>query len=101
MFKVGSLIKMKYISYYIVGRGNILLSSSQPVNDENTKEISIVSTFSMLPRCTLVVFYIDDSGKIFSDLTEVVFSQESMASKVGSMKMLHPKNYTTCTRSYV
>jgi hypothetical protein len=71
------------LAYYIVGRGNILLSQNVKLDGiKNVNIFEIDSTFSMLPYCLLVVFYIAADGSIISDQTELKFSQDFMPTKV-------------------
>jgi hypothetical protein len=59
---------------------------SQNVKLDGIKNLNIFeidSNFSMLPYCSLVVFYIAADGSIISDQTELKFSQDVMPTKVG------------------
>jgi hypothetical protein len=71
------------LAYYIVGRGNILLSQNVKLDEiKNVNIFEIDITFSMLPYCSLVVFYIAADGTINSDQTELKLSQDVMPTKV-------------------
>jgi CD109 antigen len=83
-FQIGSMKKITSLSYYVVGRGNVLLSKTVAIEKKNVLVLEFESIFAMLPQCTLVVYYIADDGTIVSDQTEVVFSQELMLSSVSS-----------------
>jgi hypothetical protein len=58
---------------------------SQNVKLDEIKNVNIFEidiTFSMLPYCSLVVFYIAADGTINSDQTELKLSQDVMPTKV-------------------
>jgi hypothetical protein len=82
-FGVGSIAKLSSLSYYIVGRGAVLLSKTVKINGKNIETLEFEPTFSMLPHCSLVVFYVEKSGEIVSDYTDITFSQDDMLNQVG------------------
>jgi CD109 antigen len=81
-FRVGSLAPLSSLSYYIVGRGNLLVSKTVPVADKQFETFAFDATFAMTPVCSLVVFHVDKEGDIISDYTEITFSQDSLQNSV-------------------
>jgi CD109 antigen len=85
-FQIGSMKKLTTLSFYVVGRGNILLSKTVSVDKKNVLVLEFETTFEMLPQATLVVFYVTEDGTIVSDHTEVMFSQEVMPNMVSTQR---------------
>jgi CD109 antigen len=82
-FQIGSKKKLKNMSYYVVGRGNILESKTVDVQDKKIGVFEFDSTFSMAPSCSLVVFYVAEDGTITSDQTQIDFAPDALPNPVG------------------
>jgi Alpha-2-macroglobulin bait region domain len=76
------------LSYYIVGRGNVLVSQVVDMTGKNMGVFEFDSTLTMAPSSSLVVYYVTESGEIFSDETEFSFEPEILANPVS--RRLYP-----------
>jgi CD109 antigen len=85
-FRVGSLAPLRSLSYYIVGRANLLISKSVAVADKQYETFEFEAKFAMTPICSLVVFYVDANGEIVSDYTEVTFPQNTLPKSVSILE---------------
>jgi Alpha-2-macroglobulin bait region domain len=83
-FQVGCQDKVTKLSYYIVGRGNVLVSQVVDLAGTNIGVFEFEPTLAMAPSSSLVVYYVTESGEIISDETELSFEPETLANPVGS-----------------
>lgn len=67
---------MKYLTYQIIGRGNILISNTIKVLDQVNHTLSFDASFPMVPKATLIVYLITENGAIISDKSEIKFAAE-------------------------
>lgn len=67
---------MKSITYAIIARGAIVLSSMIPVSNYKKFSFKFPSSFEMVPQATLLVFYIADGGEIISDSVQLDFGDD-------------------------
>jgi Alpha-2-macroglobulin bait region domain len=81
-FQVGCQEKVAKLFYYIVGRGNILVSQAVNMTSKKIGVYEFNSTLSMVPSSSLVVYYTTESGEIFSDETEFTLEPENLANQV-------------------
>jgi CD109 antigen len=70
--------RLTYLSYQILGRGNILLSRTTRIANKRTANIQFWLTFPMIPESTMIVYYILSSGEIVSDVVQLNFAQSLM-----------------------
>jgi CD109 antigen len=82
MFQIGSKKPLKYLSYYVVGRGNVLISQTVNLDGKIIEVLEFDASLLMVPLCSLVVFYIDEDGTIVSDQTEIELTPDEMLNKV-------------------
>jgi CD109 antigen len=75
-FQVGSRTPLSTLFYYVVGRGNILLSTSVDCKGQNFTILEFDVSFAMAPNCSLVVFYIAPNGTIVSDYTSIAIAPD-------------------------
>jgi Alpha-2-macroglobulin bait region domain len=75
------------LSYYIIGRGNVLVSEVVDMTDKYTGVFEFDSTLNMAPSSSLVVYYITESGEIFSDETEFIFEPEILTNPVSIINL--------------
>jgi CD109 antigen len=81
-FQVGCQDKVSKLSYYIVGRGNVLVSQVVDMAGKNMGVFEFDSTLTMAPSSSLVVYYVTESGDIFSDETDFTFEPEILTNPV-------------------
>jgi Alpha-2-macroglobulin bait region domain len=81
-FQVGCQDKLTKLSYYIVGRGQVLVSQVVDMAAKNMGVFEFDSILTMAPSSSLVVYFVADSGEIFSDETEFTFEPDVLANPV-------------------
>jgi CD109 antigen len=81
-FQIGCQDKLASLSYYIVGRGNVLVSQVVDMAGKNMGVFEFEPTLAMAPSSRLVAYYVTESGEIFSDETEFTFEPEILANQV-------------------
>jgi CD109 antigen len=67
---------LDYITYEVIGRGDVLVSNTIPLNKEKSVSFKFMGTFAMVPKATLLVYYIRPDGEMVSDRVEVSFGDE-------------------------
>lgn len=68
--------KMKHITFQIIGRGDLLMSNTIDVADSVKHTFKFLASFSMVPKATLIVYFITEKGEIVSDKSELKFASE-------------------------
>uniref|UniRef100_A0A182PLQ3 CD109 antigen n=1 Tax=Anopheles epiroticus TaxID=199890 RepID=A0A182PLQ3_9DIPT len=76
LVEVTSTSPMKYFTYQLLGRGDVLLSNTIAVPESRTHSFKFPATFSMVPRAKLVVYYIAPNGDMVSDSKVITFDSE-------------------------
>ncbi|XP_012136997.1 thioester-containing protein 1 allele R1 isoform X2 [Megachile rotundata] len=69
--EVNSTSPLKYISYEIFGRGDILDAGSIYVQNKYTTVFTFVATYVMAPTAHVIVYYIGNDGEIIADALDV------------------------------
>ncbi|XP_023288117.1 CD109 antigen isoform X2 [Orussus abietinus] len=69
--EVNSTAPLKYLSYEIFGRGNILYAASIQVPNRNVASFKFLATYVMAPRAHVVVYYVKDDGEVVADALDV------------------------------
>ncbi|KAK9872958.1 hypothetical protein WA026_020307 [Henosepilachna vigintioctopunctata] len=62
---------MKFISYVVLGRGDVLLSKTIPVNNKKDHQFRFRALHSMVPLAHLIVSYIRDNGEMIGDTLDI------------------------------
>lgn len=73
--EVQSNDNMRFLTYEILGRGDIIVSNTIEVPNQNYHIFQFFASFSMFPKAQLVVHYIKDN-EIVSDRLEIEFGNE-------------------------
>lgn len=68
--EVQSTESLRYLSYQVIGRGDIILSNSVEIPSRKSHIIKFLASFAMVPKAQFVVHYIKDS-EIVSDRLEI------------------------------
>ncbi|XP_035917630.1 CD109 antigen-like isoform X4 [Anopheles stephensi] len=74
--EVSATAPMKFFTYQLLGRGDVLLSNTVAVPESKTHKFKFPATFAMVPRAKLVVFYIAPNGDMVSDSKVITFDSE-------------------------
>ncbi|CAG9797907.1 unnamed protein product [Chironomus riparius] len=67
---------MSQITYQVLGRGDVIVSKSLPVFGSNKYNFRFLGSFAMVPKATLVVYYIREDGEIISDHVKIELGDE-------------------------
>jgi hypothetical protein len=68
--------ELSKISYDIIGQGTLILSNSINVMNGKSSSFNFFGTFNMLPKATLLVYYVRPSGDLISDRVVIEFSRD-------------------------
>jgi CD109 antigen len=69
--EVNSTAPLKYISYEILGRGDILDAGSIYVQDKYTTSFKFLATYVMAPTAHVIVYYVRTDGEVIADSLDV------------------------------
>ncbi|KAG5334656.1 CD109 protein, partial [Acromyrmex heyeri] len=72
--EVNSTAPLKYISYEILGRGDILDAGSIYVQDKYTTSFKFLATYVMAPIAHVIVYYVRTDGEVLADSLDVELS---------------------------
>lgn len=73
---VSATVPMKYFSYQVLGRGDVIVGGTIPVPDRTLHTFRFPASFAMVPRAKLVVFFVQDDGELVSDSVEIEFGSD-------------------------
>ncbi|XP_032689989.1 CD109 antigen-like isoform X2 [Odontomachus brunneus] len=65
--EVNSTAPLKYISYEVFSRGDILHADSVYVQDKHTTSFEFLATYVMAPTAFVIVYYVRTDGEIIAD----------------------------------
>ncbi|XP_014472781.1 PREDICTED: CD109 antigen-like isoform X2 [Dinoponera quadriceps] len=69
--EVNSTTPLKYISYEVLGRGDILHAGSKYVQDKYTTSFDFLATYVMAPTAHVIVYYVRTDGEVIADSLDV------------------------------
>ncbi|XP_072743357.1 thioester-containing protein 1 allele R1 isoform X2 [Anoplolepis gracilipes] len=69
--EVNSTAPLKYVSYEILGRGDILDAGSIYVQDKYTTSFKFLATYVMAPTAHIIVYYVRTDGEVIADSLDV------------------------------
>ncbi|XP_014601165.1 PREDICTED: CD109 antigen-like isoform X2 [Polistes canadensis] len=69
--EVNSTTPLKYLSYEVLGRGDILDAGSVYVQDKHSIKFKFLATYVMAPTAHVIVYYIRDDGEVIADALDV------------------------------
>ncbi|GAB1860997.1 CD109 antigen [Camponotus japonicus] len=69
--EVNSTAPLKYISYEVLGRGDILDAGSIYVQDKYTTSFKFLATYVMAPTAHVIVYYVRTDGEVIADSLDV------------------------------
>jgi CD109 antigen len=67
---------MNFITYQVVGRGDVIISKTLPANGVNKFNFRFLASFAMVPKANLIVHYIRADGEIISDHVNIELGDE-------------------------
>jgi CD109 antigen len=59
--------EMDLITYQILGRGDIIVTRTLSANGQKNFNFRFLASFAMVPKASLIVYYIRADGEIISD----------------------------------
>lgn len=68
--EVQSTESMRYLSYQILGRGDIIFTNTVEIPNRKRHIITFLATFAMVPKAQFIVHYIKDN-EVISDKLEI------------------------------
>lgn len=68
--------EMNVLTYQVLGRGDIIVTRTLPVNGLKKYNFRFLASFSMVPKANLVVYYIRPDGEIISDHVKIELGDE-------------------------
>lgn len=73
--EVLSTENLRYLSYQVLGRGDIILSNSVEIPNRKSHIINFLASFSMVPKAQFIVHYIRNN-EIISDQLEIDLGED-------------------------
>jgi CD109 antigen len=67
---------LNQITYHVIGKGDIIVSETITIPGERSFQFEFMPTMAMVPKASVVVFYITDDGEIISDSLKIEFGNE-------------------------
>lgn len=62
---------MKYFSYQVIGRGDVVVANTIQVSNKKTYKFKFLATYVMAPTAHVVVFYLKEDGEIVADALDI------------------------------
>jgi CD109 antigen len=67
---------MIQLTYQVLGRGDVIISRTLQVPNSRNFNFRFLASFAMVPKASLVVYYIREDGEIISDNLKIQFGDE-------------------------
>lgn len=67
---VQSTESLRYLSYQVLGRGDIIVTNAVEIPNRKSHTITFLASFAMVPKAQFIVHYIKDN-EIISDKLEI------------------------------
>jgi CD109 antigen len=69
---VNSTTPLKYLSYQVFGRGDVIVANTVRVNnDATTAAWRFLATYAMAPTAHVVVQYVREDGEVVADALDI------------------------------
>jgi CD109 antigen len=65
--EINSTEPMKYFSYQVIGRGDVVVANTVQVSNKKTYKFRFLATYIMAPTAHVVVFFVKEDGEIVAD----------------------------------
>ena len=62
---------MNKVTFQILGRGDVVISKTLVVPNQKTHSFRFLASFAMVPKASLVVYYIRPDGELVNDRVEI------------------------------
>lgn len=62
---------MRYITYVLMGRGDVLLTNTFQVDMSKEYKFRFTATHAMVPVCHLFVYYVNRDGELIGDALDI------------------------------
>jgi len=69
--QINSTEPMKYFSYQVMGRGDVIMANTIQVSNNKTHKFRFLATYVMAPTAHVVVFYVKDDGEVVADTIDI------------------------------
>jgi CD109 antigen len=76
LIDVVSTEDMNFITYQVLGRGDIIISRTLSVGGQKKYNFQFLASFAMVPKANIVVYYIRADGEIISDSIKLELGSE-------------------------
>ena len=73
---VTSTKNMRTLTYIVIGRGDLLLSRTIQLDNDLVHTFKFMSSFAMVPKAKLVVYYVTEDGEVVSEKTNIEFRSQ-------------------------
>lgn len=67
---------LKQLTYQILGKGNVIASEIVEVPNKKDFQIEFTPSLAMIPKVSVIVYYITSDGEIVSDSLKLEFGNE-------------------------
>lgn len=68
--------EMSQLTYQIIGRGDVIISRSLQVPNSRNFNFRFLASFAMVPKASVVVYYIRPDGEMITDQLKIEFGDE-------------------------
>nr|CAD7195115.1 unnamed protein product [Timema douglasi] len=69
--EVNSTVPLKYLSYQVIGRGDVLVANTVPVSNSHTHKFRFLATYAMAPTAHILVTFLKDDGEVVADALDI------------------------------
>lgn len=67
---------MKSLTYLVMGRGELLVARTIPLDSVMVHTFKFMSSFAMVPRAKIIVYYVTEGGEIVSERATITFRSQ-------------------------
>lgn len=68
--------EINQLTYQVLGRGDVIISKTIQVSNSKNINFRFLASFAMVPKASLIVYYIRPDGEIVSDRLKIEFGDE-------------------------
>lgn len=73
--EVQSTESLRYLSYQVIGRGDIIVTNSVEIPNRKSHTITFLASFAMVPKAQFIVHYIHEN-EIISDKLDIDLGED-------------------------
>lgn len=67
---------MNKVTFQVLGRGDVIVSKTLNLQNQKTYTFKFFASFAMVPKASLVVYYIRPDGELVNDRVEIDMGDE-------------------------